>query len=302
VWFENLPAVELARRLRAVPLFGFASVDELFRIAGVGRQVRHESGRTLYEEGAPADEILLLLEGKWMLEKRDGPSRQVEPPTVLGLEEVLEASAFKETLHSIGRSISLTLSAEEFRTLLSDNIELVQGLFRMLLGSRAGNGWPLILKGVVRIPPAPTGSPGLDPLARGLLLQEIPIFERATSEELLQLAAVSREVSVASGALLRPDNDAPALEVILSGEIVLDPPEGKVGSEDDRARPGDALGVYQVLAGSGLGRAARASSPARALRIEYSDLFGLLADDLELLQALFRSVFRAGRPGGAESR
>lgn len=295
MWFENLPAVELARRLREVPLFRFASVDELFRIAGVGRQVRHESGRTLYEEGAPAEEILLLLEGKWVLEKRDGPLRQVEPPTVLGLEEVLEASAFKETARSVGGSISLTLSAEEFRTLLSDNIELVQGLFRMLLGSSATNGWPPVLKRALNVPSAPAAPPGLDSLAKGLLLQEIPIFSRATAEELLELAAVSREVSLVSGAALRGENDAPALEVILSGEVAFDPADG--GAELS-AGPGDALGVYQVLAGQGLGRRARVVAEGRALRIEYPDLFGLLADDLELLQGLFRSIFRAEAPAG----
>ncbi len=296
MWFENLPAVELARRLRTVPLFRFASVDELLRIAGVGRQLRHESGRTLFEEGAPAEEMLLLLEGKWVLERRDGAVHQVEPPAVLGLEEILEASAFRETARSVGGSISLTLSAEEFRALLSDNIELVQGLFRMLLGSRPGNGWPLILKLAVEVPSA-APSP-LDGLAKGLLLQELPIFSRATAEELLRVAAVAREVPLTQGNVLRGDNDAASLEIVLSGEVALE----QDGSEL-RAVAGDALGVYQALAGEGLGRAARILTAGRALRIDHQDLFGLLADDLELLQGLFRSLFRA-RAGstGAQPR
>ncbi len=45
-WLEPLPAVEVADRLSRLPLFAFTSVDELFRIAGTGRQVRHEQGRT----------------------------------------------------------------------------------------------------------------------------------------------------------------------------------------------------------------------------------------------------------------
>jgi len=297
VWFENLPAVELARRLRAVPLFRFASVDELFRIAGVGRQVRHESGRTLYEEGAPAEEILLLLEGKWVLERRDGPVQQVEPPTVLGLEEVLEASAFRETARSVGGSISLTLSAEEFRALLSDNIELVQGLFRMLLSSRAANGWPLVLKLAIDLPSVSAAPSPLEALAKGLLLQELPIFSRATAEELLRVAAVAREVPLTQGNVLRGENDAPSLEIVLSGEVALESADGP----ELRAGAGDALGVYQALAGEGLGRAARILSAGRALRIDHQDLFGLLADDLELLQGLFGSLFRA-RAGSAREQ
>ena len=50
-WMEPLPAVELADRLRRMPLFDYVSVDELFRIADAGRQVRHEHGRVLYEQG-----------------------------------------------------------------------------------------------------------------------------------------------------------------------------------------------------------------------------------------------------------
>ncbi|MEO7133757.1 MAG: MFS transporter, partial [Vicinamibacterales bacterium] len=38
LWQEPLPAVELADRLRRVPLFDFTHVDELFRLARLGRQ------------------------------------------------------------------------------------------------------------------------------------------------------------------------------------------------------------------------------------------------------------------------
>ena len=62
-WLEPLPAVELADRLRRMPLFDFVSVDELFRIADVGRQVRHEHGRVLYEQGATPDDLQFLLDG-----------------------------------------------------------------------------------------------------------------------------------------------------------------------------------------------------------------------------------------------
>ena len=52
-WLEPLPAVELADRLARLPLFKITTVDELFRIAGTGRQVRHEPGRTHLRGGPP---------------------------------------------------------------------------------------------------------------------------------------------------------------------------------------------------------------------------------------------------------
>ena len=44
LWLEPLPAAELAGRLRGLPLFASVSVDELFRMAGTSRQVRHQPG------------------------------------------------------------------------------------------------------------------------------------------------------------------------------------------------------------------------------------------------------------------
>ncbi|MGH9387722.1 MAG: HEAT repeat domain-containing protein, partial [Vicinamibacterales bacterium] len=64
LWQEPLPAVELADRLGKIPVFSFASVDELFRIAGLGRQVRYESGRTLYERDTPPSTVQFLLDGR----------------------------------------------------------------------------------------------------------------------------------------------------------------------------------------------------------------------------------------------
>ena len=51
LWLEPLPAAEMAGRLRTLPLFASVSVDELFRMAGSGRQVRHQPGTVLLQEG-----------------------------------------------------------------------------------------------------------------------------------------------------------------------------------------------------------------------------------------------------------
>ena len=52
LWLEPLPAAELAGRLRHLPLFASVTVDELFRVAGASRQVRHEPGTVLLQEGS----------------------------------------------------------------------------------------------------------------------------------------------------------------------------------------------------------------------------------------------------------
>ena len=81
LWLEPLPAVELADRLRRIQLFNFASVDELFRIAGLGRQVRHEAGRVLYEKGRAPESLQFLLDGRVTVEDgRASYERSTPPP------------------------------------------------------------------------------------------------------------------------------------------------------------------------------------------------------------------------------
>ena len=44
---DSMPIVELADRVRVIPLFAALSVDELFRIAEAGEEIRHPAGREL---------------------------------------------------------------------------------------------------------------------------------------------------------------------------------------------------------------------------------------------------------------
>ena len=72
LWLEPLPAVEIASRLRRLPLFASLWVDELFRIAGAGRQTRHDAGRVLLQEGALPEAVHVLLDGTVVARGHDG--------------------------------------------------------------------------------------------------------------------------------------------------------------------------------------------------------------------------------------
>ncbi len=108
-WMEPLPAVELAHRASKIELFDFVSVDELFRIAGSGRQVRHEGGRALYSEGAQADDVQFLLEGSVHVSGGEGAPYDLAAPAALAFEEMLEGSPLRHTICAIDRAICLTL-------------------------------------------------------------------------------------------------------------------------------------------------------------------------------------------------
>ena len=60
---EGLPVVALVDRIRATPVFAALSIDELFRVAEVGQEIRHQAGREISRAGQAADEVFFLLEG-----------------------------------------------------------------------------------------------------------------------------------------------------------------------------------------------------------------------------------------------
>ena len=137
-----VPAVTLAERLRQIPLFRFVSVDELFRVSAISQQVRYETNSTVQEKGAQAEYIQILLEGSFEIQNGQHGAEHLDPPAMLGFQEVLEGTTIRNEAQASTESVALVMPAEEFRTLLSANIELAQGLFRMLLEQNGGDVSP----------------------------------------------------------------------------------------------------------------------------------------------------------------
>ena len=147
-------------------------------------------------------------------------------------------------------------------------------------------------------PPAPARlRDGLQAIEKVLLLEEMPLFSRATSEQLGLMAAISREVRVAEGDLLFREGDQPSISLVLDGELALEP---MAGGEPLHAGPGDAVGVYETLGGlQSTGWRGHVTRGGVVLRIEREGLFDLLADHIDLLQGFFSALQRRGRTEAA---
>ncbi|MEW6321202.1 MAG: Npt1/Npt2 family nucleotide transporter [Acidobacteriota bacterium] len=290
---EPLPAVELAERLRQLRLFDFCSVNELFRIADLGRQVRHEAGRVIYEAGVPPDSLQFLLEGDVAIAEGDDRVTEAQAPAVIGFEEHLEGSAMRSTVKALTPAVCLSLTTEQFLSLLAENSELAQGIFRMLIETRLAPDWRTVVHGRLWKKLQDKVDDGLQPVDRVLLLQASPLLARATAAELLELAAIAKHVP------LRPGTDplseaTPSILVVLRGEVRVTRGNG----DADTAHPGDAIGIYETLGGAPLAGHAEVIEPGTALKFDRAELFDLLADRVELLQALFSGILHAPAPEG----
>jgi ATP/ADP translocase/HEAT repeat protein/CRP-like cAMP-binding protein len=288
-WLEPLPSVELADRLRRLPLFGSVWVDELFRIAGRGRQVRHEAGRVLYQEGRTPDSLQFLLDGRLVGQARSGGNHDILPPSPIAVEEVLQGAPMSETIRTLELSVCLNLTAEEFQSLFADNIELAGGLFQMLIGQSPADAHRLVLQGQAADVVNSLAAGGLKPIEKVLVLQRIPAFSRTGSEELLELAALADEMKLEQGKSLFGAADPAAIWIVLSGAISLE----ASGDAPLTAGPGDTIGIYETLAGVAIGREGKVTAGGAALRIDREELFDLLSQRSNMLAPIFSALFDA---------
>jgi AAA family ATP:ADP antiporter len=282
LWLEPLPAVELVDRLRRVPLFDFTHIDEMFRLARLGRQVRYEKGRAVYERGEVVTSVQFLLDGRVTVTG----GHDIEAPAALGFEQLLEGSPMPYAITASDRAITLSLTADEFLALLSENVELAEGIFRMLIATRQlGKGHTLIHGS---LPPDLKASAHLQSVDRALLLQSSPLLAHATAAQLWRLSAISREVKIAAGAEALGKGGEAAILVVLSGSLRV---EGT--DQAGTATAGDVIGMYETLAGSPIHAAVTANNDSNILRIDRGGLFELLADHTDLLQGIFSILQRS---------
>ena len=128
-----------------------------------------------------------------------------------------------------------------------------------------------------------------------LALRRIPVFARSSVQARLALAAIAHEERLEPNGVLVHASDAPAIRVVVEGELEVQTPGGKPGDEPSIIRPGDAVGVLETCAGVPIGANIRVTLPGRALRISHEDFFDLLGQRADLLQSLFATLFGARR-------
>ena len=309
---EALPAAAQVDRIRRLPLFASVGVDELFRIARAGHQTRREPGTTVLREGAPPEEHHLLLDGQVTAVRQGAEPRRIAAPAALGFEDAIAGRHVADTIRTSGPSILLTFSDRTLRTLLSDNIDLVQGLFRMVADVA---DIPVgVIKGSL---PADLEafSGSLTDVQKGLVLRRIRLFARVTGVEMLHLAAVAKQIEIEPDAVFT-DRTAPVgAGIVLSGELALRDTDGDSPRMVLQAQPGDIFGLYGLLAGADARArvwpptaAPAADTDARAqawrfvtasacslLWIERDEFFDLLSQRSDLL----RQVFAAGEASPA---
>ena len=276
---EGLPVVALVDRIRATPVFAALSIDELFRVAEVGQEIRHQAGREICRAGQAADEVFFLLEGALEATAETGPGKELTAPAVVNVEEVLQGIPLKSTIRAIEHTVGFRVPTAVFLTMVSDNILMAQSLFRLLLGQS-----PYRLRHAM----AAYSTMGTRSAGSARLFRQDPLLVGATAAQLLALRAFASEVPLKSGKVVFDGDAPPATYQILEGELRLESPD----QAPILASAGAMFGVADTLAGTPSGWKAVATTDGRALRLDRDDLFGVMADHVDLMQNLFTEALR----------
>jgi len=280
----------VVNRMRRLPLFASVTIDELFRIARVGHQVRHEPGRVLYHEGRRPENFLFLLDGQVAFRNLAGQSWEMEAPAAIAFGEVLQEKPMSATVRTTAKCVSLALHGQRYRTMLADNTALVQGLFRLLCDGASMACERVVDRGAAARSSTAAVTSGLKPIDKVLALGSVPIFTGIAAEDMLSLASIAEEIRLLPDSYLFRETDPPALHILLSGELSL---ESSRGLPSVVVGPHDAIGIRETFARLPLSLSARVTRGGTALRINQDDLFDLLGQRADLLQQLFVALFRS---------
>jgi len=296
LWLEPLPASEIAGRIRALALFGSVSVDELFRMASTARQVRHQSGTVLLQEGITPDTIHVLLDGHVVESGTTARPGTINAPSSFGFAQALQGTAMRKTVRTADTAVTLALTVDELNTLLADNTDLVRGFFATLAKRVEASTVSNLQSTGATTELRELAADGLLPVEKILALQRLPVFSRIAPDEMAALAATTETVVMKAGTPLFAESAPVALWVVLSGEVSLD---DAGGGNPTVARTGDVIGSLSMLSGQPLGKTADVLRSGVVLRLERDDLFDLLGERPELLRQLFAGMFKVGAETGA---
>jgi CRP-like cAMP-binding protein len=127
----------------------------------------------------------------------------------------------------------------------------------------------------------------LTTLEKVLLLQNVDLFSRVSSEQLCYLAAIAEEAVVPPGRVLYGEGDAPdGLYVIISGSILM----RRNGEEIDRISPNGAFGVWALFDDEPRLTTAESAEESRLLFVPREGFYDVLSDHVEMVAVLFKHL------------
>ena|GEM_PF-6412208 len=128
---------------------------------------------------------------------------------------------------------------------------------------------------------------GLTVVEKVLKLQSVDVFKAASTDDLAHVAQIAEEVELAAEEAVYAEGDAPdALYIVLSGEVKLHRGSDEIG----QLSSGEAFGSWALLDEAPRVASATTVSASTLLKVEREEFLELLADRVDIVQAIFKAM------------
>jgi CRP-like cAMP-binding protein len=266
--------------LRQFPLFSGAELDELVTLADNVVEMTLPAGAVVAAAGAHLPSLHCVVEGRI-----ESANAAWGPRDVCGVLEVLARREPAVPAVAVVETRTLQLSGGELGEVLEDNFGVLLSVLRELAGRvlattvRPGRPAPRL---------ASTGPLGL--VERLIVLRRQVPFAKARLQALATLAQASEELTLPAGAVLtRAGEPATGAIVIIDGAL-----QGRRLDGDAVAHgAGDAIGLFETLAGTHYTATIEASTPVRALASSSAALLDVIEDHTDVGLAMLATFARS---------
>jgi len=129
----TLTRIQIAIYLQAVELFTYCTAEQMMRIAAIAQERHFAAGEQIYARDDPALAMYCVVDGRVAVEDVDGRRHLLVAKETFGVWEILSDRLRGAEARAETAVIALAIDAEDFFDLLSNNIEIVKALFRLLL-------------------------------------------------------------------------------------------------------------------------------------------------------------------------
>jgi CRP-like cAMP-binding protein len=134
--FTTLDKVE---HLRSVDLFSQASVEELYRLATIAREVGFPGQWVIFQETDIADAFYIVDRGLVECVSKAGEVREViGPGEVFGLYSALTRESRQARATALEKTVAISIAAEDLFSLVSNNMEIVVSMFKYFIKKLGG--------------------------------------------------------------------------------------------------------------------------------------------------------------------
>jgi hypothetical protein len=127
-----LSTVEKLLVLRATPMFAKLRGDNLAPLAHVAEVESYSAGETVFDEGEPGDALFVVVRGMVSITKGERVLARVGPNETFGEMSVLDEQPRSACARAVVDSELLRIGSEEFAELLHEQVEIAEGVIRVL--------------------------------------------------------------------------------------------------------------------------------------------------------------------------